>query len=497
MKKIVSSSIMSGIDKSSIDDYSFTADKLMEQAGCSIAREIRKYCLEKKKNSLLIAVGGGNNGGDGLVIARNLYNDFHTIILLAGKGKSETYLKNLEICKRLHIDIIDFIEQSIEVHSIINNSECIADCLTGTGLSSPPKKQLENLIIQLNNSKAPKLSVDMPSGLFEGYNGKTAAINANITYYINFPKLAFFNVEGRKRCGELIEIQIGFPDTLVANAVPKELLLEQNDIADFYSPIKAEDHKYSKGKLAVFAGKIGTSGAAVLASNSAMHSGCGLVSLYTDKEVYAVAAASNPSIMVWPDEYFNENVLEKCEAFCAGPGWGISEKQTKILNILLESGIPGCIDADALDIYAENYSLRDICNLTLTPHPGEFIRMSQKIFNKTPNPGAIREEIKNLSDKLNAVIVYKSHITYIAVPGFPLYVVDGRFPPLGVAGAGDVLAGLIGGFLARKFNPRDAAISGTLIHLSAAKKLFNQNGFFGSDELIPAIGKECSLYEAT
>lgn len=494
-QKIISARQMAEVDTKSIELFSLTALQLMEQAGSLLSLKIKQIIKGTNIKALTIAAGGGHNGGDGFVIARQLYSDFNIQIALFGEGKTDSNLKNLNICRKLSIPVINLSTDRKDSLDVLYKTECIIDCLTGTGLNSKARPNLKAVIKLINESKALKISVDIPSGLIDNFTAEYTAVKADHTIYINFPKSSFFSPEARTFCGTLHKIEIGFPKELLENAEQDYTLLDYTDISSFYRKLEPELYKYSKGKLAVFAGGRGTSGAAALASSAGLNSGCGVVKLYTAEDVYPILAAQNQSVMTAPDSDFLESDLYKVSAFCAGPGWGKGSRQEKIITILAESGIPGVFDADGIGMFASGIKSSSSVQYILTPHPGEFRNLYNTIFNKKIKTDDIISCIKEAASFCNCIVVYKSHITIIAAPDAQVFIIDGMFSPLGTAGSGDILTGLIGGFLGRGFSPVSSAICGVLIHLNAAKKLFNESGFFTSDLLNPAIARETALYE--
>lgn len=496
MIKVVDSIVMAEIDRISIEKYGMSSDILMEQAGLRLSDIIDSVCREKGFRQLTCLVGSGHNGGDGLVISRHLSEKYKMEIIVCGKGKSVSWLSNEKILRNFGASIIEIPPGKTPEKSLIGKTDCIIDCLSGTGLNSAPRTRLCQIIDIVNSVNAFKISVDIPSGLFSSFDGKSSAVKSDMTLYINLPKISFFSEAGRKFCGRLVRTEIGFPEKVIKSAEASGNLADESIIQEFYSRGDAADYKNKKGHAAVFAGKPGTSGAAVLACGAAGKSGCGLVTLYTSAETFPLVAPAVPSVMCRSSDMFSDKDLDKFSSFCAGPGWGSGKIQEKISAALIKSNLCGIIDADAVDFFAGylSESVPEKLRFVFTPHPGEFRRIYNIVFGRSPGPDTVAE-VRKTAEKLNSVIVYKNSFTIIAVPGTVPFIVDGMFPALAVAGSGDVLAGIICGFLARGFRCADAGLCAVLFHLKAAKALYNKSGVFNSEQLCAEIGLVTALYE--
>ncbi|MBN1649390.1 MAG: NAD(P)H-hydrate dehydratase [Spirochaetales bacterium] len=500
MRKIVSSAQMAAIDAVSIHDFGMSAGQLMEQAGTQAAEKILAIAEHRQLRKICIMVGTGHNGGDGLVIARKLARSLDVTVLLAGSGKGELWNINRKSCNDPAIKILVYDSEKKKALLAVRDAVCIVDCLTGTGLPAPARPPASELIALINQSHAYVISIDIPSGLHDGFTVSDSAVRADSTLYISLPKSSFFSLVSRPLCGKLEAVHIGFPDRIIHESPCDALLVSGSDIRDFYRPMLPADYKGTKGHLGVFSGNTGTQGAAWLASTAATHSGCGLVTAICAEAVYPFLASSLHAVMVKSDDLFDTAGLGHFQAFCAGPGWGKSEVQTKLLAGLLYSGLPGVLDADAIALFAgipeKSASATAAPRLILTPHPGEFRALYSAIFGipAAEAPSDIAS-VRKLAERLNCVIMFKACFTIIAAPGIAPYLVDAMFAPLAVAGAGDVLAGFAAGLLARGFDCTSAAVCAALIHLECAKKLYVKSGLFNSEQLAENIGKEASLYE--
>jgi NAD(P)H-hydrate epimerase len=264
-------------------------------------------------------------------------------------------------------------------------------------------------------------------------------------------------------------------------------LLTDADIEAMVPDIPPDAHKSTRGRLAVFAGSRGTTGAAALSAVSAARSRCGLVYLFADEAAYAPLASQLASVMVkpWaPAPGPAGFAFDTYDAFLAGPGWGFEDREPW-LDGLISSSLPGVLDADALTMLAGG-GPRDLGGrIVLTPHPGEMARLFGKDVEAIiADPFTAAAET---SAGFNAVVVLKGHVTVITEPGGSLWVVDGMNPALGTGGSGDVLAGIVSGLLAGSGDPAVSAKLGALVHSRVAAEARDRLGWFLAEDLISGI----------
>ena len=185
--------------------------------------------------------------------------------------------------------------------------------------------------------------------------------------------------------------------------------------------------------------------------------------------------------------------VDSYSAFLAGPGWGF-QNRLQWLKRLIESSRPGVIDADAITLLSDLNSKVDLRGRwILTPHPGELARLSGLTKERVLDDpyGTVIE----MSERLNAIVVLKLHVTYICAPGGRLWIVDGMNPAMGTGGAGDVLSGIIAGLLARGMSPEFAACLAVLVHDRIGKSAAEKEGLFLSQDLLSYISAELAPEE--
>ena len=279
---IVSSVKMGEIDRSAQEKYKIPGILLMENAGIKLYNSLynKVWNNEVPANTVFIA-GKGNNGGDALVMARqhSLKNHSCTVIIPDTIFKDSLFQTHLDICRSLEIDIIDWKNNREKSCSIIDNADWIIEGLSGTGLKGELKNIPAEIAEYINNSSAQVCSVDIPSGIGDMYEEGYCCVDADLTLTVALPKFALFTPSGRKKCGKIITVPIGFPQQLINDRNIKDSFLNFNDLYDLINPPSPYTYKNRKGHTAVYAGSKGMTGAAYLCASSCPNSLSGLVTL--------------------------------------------------------------------------------------------------------------------------------------------------------------------------------------------------------------------------
>lgn len=241
----------------------------------------------------------------------------------------------------------------------------------------------------------------------------------------------------------------------------------------------SESHKGDFGHVLVVAGNIGYGGAALLSSKAAMRSGAGLVSLATRSEHLQAALSFSPEVMTKPVDSGQalENYLDLPSVICLGPGLGKDYWSEQMMFKSLESAYknktPILIDADGLNLLPEfTRKLPLPKKIVLTPHIGEAARLlntSKEVIKKNKISA-----VRKISKKYNSVVVLKSHETLIC-RGDKIYVCNKGNPGMATAGMGDVLSGMISGFIAQKLSLLDAASLAVDLHAQAGDSYLENN----------------------
>lgn len=458
-------------DKYTIENEPIASIDLMERA----AQAIAQWILNKYQNSNLsftIFAGSGNNGGDALVVARLLAPHFNspiTVFLLHIGSKltsdCETNLNRLSSINNINLYHL----YPNDPLPPIDKQAVVLDGIFGSGLNRQVEGFWATLINHINSQATHTIAIDIPSGLFctDNTQNNGAKIKANTTLTLQLPKLAFLFAENEPFVGSWHILPIGLSHNAINNCDTAYFFTQKDDIAKVIKPRSCFAHKGNFGHAFLVAGSYQMCGAAILSAQSCLHTGCGLLTVHVPEFAYTAMQTAVPEAILNIDtteqEYCQPETINKYTAIGIGPGIGQSAQMQKALNILLQnSHAPMVIDADAINILANNKQMLTLLqpNTILTPHPGEFDRLTHKhncCFDrlKTQQQFAIKH---------NVIIVLKGAYTSIAMPNGKVFFNSTGNPGMATAGSGDVLTGIILSLLSQKYSPSDAAMLGVYLH---------------------------------
>lgn len=355
--------------------------------------------------------------------------------------------------------------------SAIEGAALIVDALFGAGLSRPLEGKYRTLVEAVKRSHVPVIAVDVPSGV-DGGSGQVqgVAVKADITVTFFRLKPAHLLLPARALCGETLLADIGIPELACAG-----IRLFENSPALWgtaYRWPEVDAHKYARGHCVIVSGPAHATGAARLAARGALRIGAGLTSVAAEGDAVAINAAQLTAIMVKPfkgakglaellsDRRFN--------AITLGPGLGVGADTRAMVAAVLASGAAAVLDADALTAFQEKAQslFTKIRHPTvMTPHAGEFERIFPGLLKSSASKV---EAARAAAAQSKAVVLLKGSDTVIAAPDGPAAINANAPATLATAGAGDVLAGFIGGLLAQGMPPFEAACAGAWLHGDAA-----------------------------
>lgn len=469
MIKVLQNEIVRKIDRATILKEGITSVDLMDRA----AKACTEWITENIPAgfSFLILCGSGNNGGDGIAIARLLWQKgkIVDVFRINGTGNAtddfKTQQERWELLTGKNLSLINGPDDLPEVGS----SVIIIDAIFGSGLNCTPDGNVREIIEKVNTIPASILSIDIPSGLFSDVvtEQTKSVIRAQTTLCLQIPRQSFFYPEYEPFTGNWIVIDIGLDPDEISKAGAKAFVPEHNDITFLQPQRPIFGHKGTFGHALLLCGSYGKAGAAILAANACLRSGAGLVTIRTPSLCVEAVQTIAPEAMCSPDSeptYLTEIVKpEKFNSIGAGPGIG-TDKQTGnvIKRILQDFEGPLVLDADAINLIADNPTWLSFLptGTILTPHPGEFARL----FGKINDPFARTEKQLEMAQRFNCYIILKGKFTSIACPDGQLYFNPTGNNGLAKGGSGDVLTGLITGLLAAGHSPMTAAITGVYVH---------------------------------
>ena len=441
---------------------------LMDRAGKMVA-EMCASIMEGKDFFALILAGAGNNGGDGWVCARYLHEMGVKVLVISMTSDIKNYSKyHFDLSQQLPVQYTLWEESE----QFFNDADIVIDALLGTGTKGAPRGKFAKAIEMANSSGKPIIAVDIPSGV-DGNTGQIPgiAIDADYTVTMACPKIGHLVYPGRANTGDLNIAEIGI-DTQSNDVLE---LLQLSDAKSLLPIRHADGHKGSFGKAYIVAGCFAMSGAAAITSLAYMRSGAGLAYLGTSKEVIDQIAGATLEIVKHPIPSVGKfgaislralgeihKKLKDVNSLIIGPGLGNHHETAKMVIRLLEKNeLPTVIDADALNFIAGK-DIKLNCPTIMTPHCGELSRLLDISVDEIN-----RDKFQKASlwaEKLNAVLVIKGSPTIIAQPLGKTTIITCGNDGMATAGSGDVLTGIIGGFLAQGLKTIDAAQLGVFVH---------------------------------
>lgn len=492
--KLVTAQQMREIDRQTIEERGISAADLMERAGKAIAKGVAEFT---EPGLVVVLCGKGNNGGDGFVAARVLAeNGFQVVVIpvLGTEGFSAEAQQAFNLLEHSRGKILPLPDQEALLN-LLQNAEALVDALLGTGSKPELKAPLDWVVSAMNSSNVPIIATDIPTGL-DATTGaiSTEAVRAALTVTIGLPKLGMISVPGVEHCGQVRVEPIQFPPDLLNHPSLNYETVKLTDVAQLLPPRPLDSNKGTYGLVAICAGSRWMPGAATLAARGAVRSGVGLVRLYVPNSILEYVAPHLPEALLFGhDEDYHETLTPlnddewedlamKTTALVVGPGMGQSLAAKDFLAQLLSRvHIPTVIDADALNLLALHDDLRKRVhsNCLLTPHPGELARLlGIEIKQVQENRWKAAEQAR---EAFGCTVILKGFGTLVAPAGQTesiVHIPSGN-TALSRGGAGDVLAGLLGGLLAQGMSSRDAGVLGTFLWGLAADLLVRKGSSRG------------------
>lgn len=425
-----------------IKNLEISASRLMEKAGAAAFKVLK--CRWPKAKKITVVCGKGNNGGDGYVLARLAKKAKLEVKILHlapySSLKNEAKIAALK-CQKLKIEIKKFSKRALK------GSDLVVDAIFGIGLRGNMGEDFKKAVKDINTSKIPVLSIDIPSGI-DGDTGENlnGAIEAKVTITFIANKIGLFVGDARNNTGEIICDDLKLSKSIFKLVKHKVQILDLSNEMKLLKPRKRNSHKGDFGHVLVIGGDYGMGGAVLMAATAAARVGTGLVSIATRNKHISDINYRQPEFMVYDVDKVKqlEPLLKKGTVILVGPGLGQSSWAKKIFNAALESKKPMVIDADGLNLLAKTCKHNE--NWILTPHPGEAVRLLGSEGAKS----CVRCQMPEvLQKKFGGVVVLKGSGTLITGDKPPMFICDAGNPGMASAGMGDVLGGLIAGILAQ------------------------------------------------
>jgi hydroxyethylthiazole kinase-like uncharacterized protein yjeF len=429
---------------------------LMQRAGAAAAELAARLASDTAKDVLVLA-GPGNNGGDARIVADLLRQKFFRVTVATAADAA-----TLPLDGRWGL---------------------VVDGLFGIGLARDIEGDFAKLVTYANAQDCPVLALDIPSGIASD-TGRVLGHAIKATHTLTFIALkpGLLTLDGPDHCGEVTVADLGLDARKLVR--PTGWTAAPQLFADALKPRPKSFHKGLAGSLAVLGGAAGMTGAALLAGRAALKLGTGRVYVGMLEEMSLDPGA--PELMLrHPDDALGQDL----DAIVVGPGLGPSERAEALVGAVLASDMPCVVDADALNLIADNKDLRAACaqrraDTLLTPHPAEAGRL---LGAKTADVQQDRlAAAQRLSRELNANVVLKGNGSVMVARDGHWFVNATGNPGMASAGMGDVLAGILGALLAQKLSGEAAMVLGVHLHGAAADAAGIGVGLTASEVIEPA-----------
>lgn len=457
------------LDQRAISEFGVPIERLMEAAGRAIFEAIRQRW---NSGPVAILAGKGHNGGDALVVAR-----LCLVCSLPVRVAMLTEPDQLSDLARLNLDRFllaggSFTKDPAEA---IAGSELIVDGLLGTRYSGTLSEPIGNWLNVIRESGLPVVAVDIPSGLHPDSGLGEEAPTCVETITFGWPKRGFFQGDGPNKVGAWRVGDIGFPQELL-QAPARDRVITEAEVRGLVPIRPATSHKGTSGRVLIVAGSEFMPGAAVLAVQGALRAGAGLVGIDAPLSVRQAVAAHCPEAIL-----VNTETNRTWDTLVIGPGLG-SSRSEEVQRLLAQDRTPIVVDADALA------GLKAVDRpAVLTPHPGEMARLLGRSPEDVQSDrfGAVREA----ASRFQSTVVLKGAWSLVCDEAGLVTANPTGNPGMATGGMGDVLAGVIGAYLAAGLSPAHAARLGVWLHGAAGDICASQVGPVGftASQLASAI----------
>ena len=473
------------------------AGALMQRAAAGLATTCARLLIGARGGvsgaRIALLVGSGNNGGDALWAGSRLAGRGARVdAVLVGAHPHEAGLAALRRAGGRSVDPATPDPAATgtsrsAAETVLARADLVIDGLVGLG-GSPGLRPPGDALVAAIPSSAIVVAVDLPSGV-DPDAGTTPSthVRADVTVSFGVPKPCLLLPPACHAAGVVDLVDIGLGPLLDPAACAVERL-ESGDAVALLPVPPVQAHKYTRGVVGIVAGSAGYTGAAVLACAGALRAGAGMVRyIGPEHPAERVRAA-------WPEVVVGNG---RVQAWVLGSGIDpddVDADQREALDVALSSGLPCVVDAGALVLLARTLrgGGRPAGPLLLTPHAGELAALlSELAGDPADGPAgaaaaagvgvglsrASREAVeaeplrhaRAAATATGASVLLKGPVTLVVGAHGPARSQDDATPWLATAGAGDVLAGVAGAYLAAGLGVLDAASLAALVHGRAAR----------------------------
>ena len=471
--KLSTSAQMREADRYAIEDLGISGATLMLSAAGHIADAALEHL--SLGGSAAVFCGAGNNGGDGIGAAALLLEKAVPVrVFLVGDEEKLTPDSREMLGRLLSLGgKLENFSDTGEIMNYLRGCSVIIDALFGIGLNSELRGDALAAVSMINATSAYKISADIPSGVGADTGAVLGnAVYADTTVTFSLAKPGHFIEPGCIRCGKLLIRDIGLPREIVAGLESDVYAVMPEDVR--LPKRRPDTHKGDYGRCLMIAGSVGYTGAPAFCARAATRMGAGLVSLGVPEAIYSILAVKCDEEMPFPLPADSQGKLaanaasdllhraSQCDAVLIGPGLGRSTDITELVASAIRlSSTPIVLDADGINAIARNTEALDTaeCPLILTPHPGEFERLTGAKLG-----GDRLEAARGFAMAHRCALVLKGHRTIAAFPDGTAYINTTGGPAMAKGGSGDVLAGMITALIGQKFPIKAVVTSAVYLH---------------------------------
>lgn len=476
-------------DAHTINEIGLPSMVLMERVALATVTAMENEGISL--NRTLIVCGSGNNGGDGFAVARLIKDrGFHVEVVFVGNKESMS-----EEC-RLQMNIAQKCGVPVGTILVTREYTVVVDAVFGVGLNRDAGGALKEHIQHMNCMPGKKVALDIPTGICSA-TGRVmgAAFRADLTVSFGCEKLGCVLYPGCHYVGKVVVEDIGISKKIFEKEPEICYTFDRKDLWGLLPIRKPDSHKGDYGRVLMVTGSKGMAGAAYLSAKGAYLSGAGLVQIYTPQENGMILQQLLPEVIVCTYTEFDEEILrgllDWADVVCVGCGLGRDSRASELVEgVIRLSGKPCVIDADGLNILAENpgFIKERKSSVILTPHMKEMARLlgcSVAEIQEKPF-----EKVRDFTNRTGLVCVLKDARTIVCQRERQTFVNTAGNNAMAKAGSGDVLSGVITGLLAQGLKPYEGAVCGVYMHALGGDEAKVLKGSYSvlAEDLLAGIG---------
>ena len=492
------------IDREVPKQLGISLEILMENAGRGIVDALwGEYDLFSLNNGrsinsfVLFICGTGNNGADGLVAARHFMEQGVPvqIVLVGNTNKcSDLFAVQIERCKAMGC--------SIDMYDEFNDWSNVAiavEGIMGTGFTGRLREVTIDILNDIDTMRSQYnfdlWAIDVPAGL-DATTGHVTEGTLTYDYTVTFGaiKQGLLLYPGKAIGGTAVVAPLGAPWQQVLGERVRTITIDSDlaeKIINYRTPMA---HKGVNGNTLIIGGSNDMIGAPILAAEAAVHSGAGKVTLAVPQIIKQIVQSRViPEVMVTSTET-NKELFDCRQVVAMGPGLGRTREICNLVEHILDAyegalvldadalyalGHVGCVNKDALrdgDIEFAYTVEKELPYCVMTPHLGEFSRLID-----LPIKWIERHYImlaREFAKAHQVTLVLKGIPSIVALPDGTVYVNTIGNAGMGTGGMGDVLTGVIAGFISQGYSLQDSAVLGVYVH-SRSADILNETKSWG------------------